>query len=113
MIWIILTVLLGPAAILLAFGWSERFGRLIRKLEIQQPPAWIRHVMGLKFSPTKAVLFAWIYGPCLPVWALIVRVRSWLCRHSFDKTYGTNRQGDPDFYCSKCYRWKDHNGFCE
>lgn len=113
MIWIILAVLLGPASILLAFGWSERFGRLIRKLEIQQPPWWVREIMGVKFSPTKAVLFAWIYGPCLPVWSMIVNLRSALCRHVFDKPYGTNHQGEPDLYCSKCFKWKDHKGHVE
>lgn len=113
MIWIVLAVLLGPSALLIAIGWIRPVQDFVRHLEIQQPPRWIRHVMGIRWSPVKAVLFAWIYGPYLAFFTPFIHVRALICRHRFDKTYGSERDGSPSFYCSKCFRWKDHKGFCE
>ena len=102
-----LSLLLGPGLLLVSVCWCRPIMDRIEKLELQQPPAWIRHVMGLKFSPIKAFLFAWTYGPVIVIALAFRRIRSWFCRHDFSGTWAEF------FYCEKCLRWKHSDGFYE
>lgn len=123
-LWIIISVVFGPPALLLLLGVlfsikliPERvFDRLMRPIhDLHQPPQWVRYIMGTSFSRSKMVLWIWLAGPAMVLLLVLHRIWFLMCSirgHRFDKTYGTDREGNPDYYCSSCYRWKSGRGFC-
>lgn len=121
----ILLVLLGPPAIVLLVSVLGALKILPAKLcrritapvrNLQQPPWWVRHVMGSSFSLPRFVVWAWLISMAYLLGYVHLYVRFLVCAamgHKFDKTYGEDRDGSPSYYCSRCFRWKSGRGFCE
>ena len=125
MLTAILLALLVPPALVLLVAVLATFGIIPGRLadsilhpvrDIQQPPAWARHVMGVKFNWPRFVLWLWLISLAAPATLLLIRVWAIVCGmlgHKFTKTYGQDQDGVPRHYCSRCYRWRDSRGFRE
>lgn len=125
MLTAVFLALLVPPALVLLVAVLATFRIIPRRLadsilspvrDVQQPTAWIRHVLGYRFSWPKFVLWLWLVSLAAPAGVLLRRAWAIVCGmfgHKFTETYGQSQDGVPCYYCSRCYRWRDSRGFRE
>lgn len=110
------------SALSVVFSPLRRVAKVVR--DLQQPPAWICHVVQFRRVRWKAWLWGYLISASLAASWVVAVLTTAACvtifgGHRFDKTYGTiegtlesvlGGNGTPQRYCSRCLRWEGKPG---
>lgn len=122
-LWVVVAILAAPPVLTLLVSLAAlAFSPLRRVLKVvhdlQQPPAWICHVVQFRRVRWKAWLWGYLISAALAASWIVSVVMTAACvtilgGHRYDRTYGTiegTLGGTPQRYCSRCYRWDGRPG---